>query len=527
MLIRENRFGFTLIEVLIAIAILLIGAVAIVPLFVFASDTAETNKRRTIAANLANAQIEYIRSLNFEDIGIYPNGKLEDTSTEFNGVEYRINFDVVEDIPGHSKRVEVEVVAAATGRQETIREQLQTVVAKSGPEPGGIRITAIRGWQPESSQKRPVGNVEVTVTRPDSFQERQFTGIHNGEASFVIDREKTGTYTVTTDPPEGMIMFPSHRLFELDVPGNGWVSQEVLAEEPCSIDVELLDAISGKEIMTSGTLFLKDNQNIYPGGIETSFTKSPVSIKSIWPLGPGYRGAYQLVVKNVAGYYASDGTYNKPRTASGEPWDGTFAYAGEPLYLTLYLFPIPPIPEDEYVLLASDNRLKWQAGNSHNIHHNPAEDIAVVNNYLVPVKFISSAQNNMNFQLVSGKTVKFTAAAMYFVDRGLSMKNGSKLTLRGALFRFGGQVVLDVNNTLTLEVPPKEELDPRYRDYVYDGEAIAGGEAGQSYGVVYFEGELKNGNSIVQGEGAYFFPDGVKLPEQSHRLIPWHKIASD
>lgn len=462
--------------------------------------------------------------MNFEDIGIYPNGKLEDTSTEFNGVEYRINFDVVEDIPGHSKRVEVEVVAAATGRQETIREQLQTVVAKSGPEPGGIRITAVRGWQPESSQKRPVGNVEVTVTRPDSFQEQQFTGIHNGEASFVIDREKTGTYTVTTDPPEGMIMFPSHRLFKLDVPGNGWVSQEVLAEEPCSIDVELLDAISGKEIMTSGTVFLKDNQNIYPGGIETSFTKSPVSIKSIWPLGPGYRGAYQLVVKNVAGYYASDGTYNKPRTASGEPWDGTFASAGSQIKLNVYLFPIPELPNEPF-LHAGDNKgkLRWYNGASHVISKNPGDPIADDEmGRLLPVIF-SSSNPQTSYKLNNGSPT-LEAAAM-LVDGELYIKDGNTLTLCTALLKFDGEVKLD--GELVLKVP-KKEVDARYTMYMIDdGKDIIGGEEGVRYGAIYLAGGLKKGNADLDKKGVFYFPDGVKLPEQSHRLIPWHKIASD
>ena len=62
--------GFTFIEVLIAIAILLIGALAFVPLFVYASETAETNNRKAVAASLANGEIEKIRAMEFTNLGI-------------------------------------------------------------------------------------------------------------------------------------------------------------------------------------------------------------------------------------------------------------------------------------------------------------------------------------------------------------------------------------------------------------------------------------------------------------------------
>lgn len=62
--------GFTLIEVLAAMAILSIGLVSLMSLSVTSLKSKETGKRRTIAVNLAADRIEYLRAIPYHNVNI-------------------------------------------------------------------------------------------------------------------------------------------------------------------------------------------------------------------------------------------------------------------------------------------------------------------------------------------------------------------------------------------------------------------------------------------------------------------------
>jgi prepilin-type N-terminal cleavage/methylation domain-containing protein len=68
---KEKRiFGFTLIEVLVALSILSIGLIFILQVFPLALNIELDNKLRTKGAFLASQKIEEILSLNYDDITI-------------------------------------------------------------------------------------------------------------------------------------------------------------------------------------------------------------------------------------------------------------------------------------------------------------------------------------------------------------------------------------------------------------------------------------------------------------------------
>lgn len=69
----DNR-GITEIEAVLATAILAIGVLSIVTLFPLALKVAKTAEQETIASNLAQAKIEEIFSLDYDNI---PNGTIE------------------------------------------------------------------------------------------------------------------------------------------------------------------------------------------------------------------------------------------------------------------------------------------------------------------------------------------------------------------------------------------------------------------------------------------------------------------
>ena len=61
----KNDKGFTLVEILVSLVLLLILVVAFVPLFTFVAQAVSNNSSKDTATALANQQIEYLRTLPF------------------------------------------------------------------------------------------------------------------------------------------------------------------------------------------------------------------------------------------------------------------------------------------------------------------------------------------------------------------------------------------------------------------------------------------------------------------------------
>jgi hypothetical protein len=66
----KSEDGSMLVEGLIALALLLIIVTSMVPLFTLTSKTTSNNKLQTIAYNAATAEIERIKSLDYDDVGL-------------------------------------------------------------------------------------------------------------------------------------------------------------------------------------------------------------------------------------------------------------------------------------------------------------------------------------------------------------------------------------------------------------------------------------------------------------------------
>lgn len=74
-----NRLqGFTLIEVLIAVFLLAVAAIAFTGLLVLSTRISLESERQTVAQGIVNEELEYIRSLNYDSVGITlpPQGEL-------------------------------------------------------------------------------------------------------------------------------------------------------------------------------------------------------------------------------------------------------------------------------------------------------------------------------------------------------------------------------------------------------------------------------------------------------------------
>jgi len=92
------RKGFTLIEVLIAIFLLLIVFISIFSAYQLNLRVLSISKNRVVAANIANFELEKIRNLPYSSIGVnghYPDGVLEESKIiSRNNVDYTVETRV-------------------------------------------------------------------------------------------------------------------------------------------------------------------------------------------------------------------------------------------------------------------------------------------------------------------------------------------------------------------------------------------------------------------------------------------------
>jgi prepilin-type N-terminal cleavage/methylation domain-containing protein len=70
----KKQHGFTMVELVIALTLLLLVALSFVPMFVYISEGSQNNRARLIALKLASSKIEEIRALPYDQIGTVGGG---------------------------------------------------------------------------------------------------------------------------------------------------------------------------------------------------------------------------------------------------------------------------------------------------------------------------------------------------------------------------------------------------------------------------------------------------------------------
>ncbi len=95
---RYYNKGFTLVEVIVSIAIFLIVAFAVYQGFVSLLDAVTVSRLKIIAANLANEQFEIARNLSYSDVGIFggfPSGKIiQNQTVSRDGIDFSVKTNI-------------------------------------------------------------------------------------------------------------------------------------------------------------------------------------------------------------------------------------------------------------------------------------------------------------------------------------------------------------------------------------------------------------------------------------------------
>jgi prepilin-type N-terminal cleavage/methylation domain-containing protein len=130
--------GFSLIECVIALLILLIASLAVISVFDYSFRTGQSSRKRAAAVTLAEQRIEDVRNTNFIDL---PAGTTTETNVMVEGLPYTVTRTItdtdsltVATAPGpETKTITVTVTPVGGTVIETVT--LTTVRAKNAPGP--------------------------------------------------------------------------------------------------------------------------------------------------------------------------------------------------------------------------------------------------------------------------------------------------------------------------------------------------------------------------------------------------------
>ncbi|NLW92672.1 MAG: prepilin-type N-terminal cleavage/methylation domain-containing protein [Syntrophomonadaceae bacterium] len=354
----KNESGFTLVEILVSLVILLILVVAFVPMFTFVAQAVSNNQGKDTATALANKQIEYLRTLPF--IVLDPvTGEIDTTKAQLgivdgnppgsvpaqqvktiNGKEYTIKTNISWDESVTYKNVSVTVeYAGAFNKLKQVVATFHTAAAEEGtlglPNSGHILVKILDNTGSQLSS----ASIPVKIEAQDGSALTQQNNTENGETIFGVLEE--GYYMVSAQIPDDMTYSPEQTIVE------GWlVLDNVEVDDGLINEVEFyidygakinlsLEDNAGNSIVGNGILELQwsngtNSSNLSPIAFTANdFVNNYIPAAKIGNLWPG--GSYSLKLTDVLDsstlkayteYDMSvDGT-PRPQNNSSE-WDGT------------------------------------------------------------------------------------------------------------------------------------------------------------------------------------------------------------
>lgn len=269
----DHENGFTLVEIMVSLIILLILVVAFVPLFTFVSQAIASNKAKDIAIELSTQKMEELRSLPYVvlnanqqidttkpqlgNVGGTPPGSVEPTETvNVNGKDYVITTSITwgDDTKSY-KIVSVTVTAPGVFNEAVnITNRFDTMAAQEGirVQPGSILVKIY-----DRNGNLLTDTITVTIASTDYNDSDSTSG---GEVLF--DNLPSGTYSVSALVPNNMTYHPelqpkynasTHMLVEnnITVTYNKQAKVEFIMDTPASINLTIRDHANNKIVFNS------------------------------------------------------------------------------------------------------------------------------------------------------------------------------------------------------------------------------------------------------------------------------------
>ena len=282
----KSGAGFTLMELIVSIAIFAILAVGMLASFGIVTKAAKTAREKTILSSLSTYYLEVVRNMPYSQVGTLegnPHGLLPDSpdaiSQNISGVVYKIYYKVqyIHD-PADSatgtpdyKQVKMSILNTSTSQ---ITDFITTVVPKgliSNPNTGALQVTVINA----QGQVLPGAGVNITypTSSPYTYNLPDTTdgnglvtevGLPKAINGFRIVATEPGYSTDQTYPITGSNRNPVHPDATI---ATGTVTQMTLSIDRLStLNIRTLDqtchAINGVNINVAGAKLIGQSPNV-------------------------------------------------------------------------------------------------------------------------------------------------------------------------------------------------------------------------------------------------------------------------
>lgn len=364
---KTNK-GYSLIELLITITIIVIAASAVIPVLTFVTQANSNNKIRSTANSIATSIFEEINSMKYEDIGV-PSGSPAGTvitprEVPVDGVTYKVDIQIswgsatnlgegkkVNPVAFKNIRVIVKAMGAFTGTEDTI-DKMYSIVAKEGHQSilnkGNILV------QIKDSNNASLSSLSLNIKAegPKTYN------ILTEGGQVIFGEIDLGTYSVSVPVPDVYAVPQSETVesgsaIRKNIIIDSWNVKNIYfymdkLEKYSNLNIKIVDE-EGNPLPQSGKIEMKwildDTENtVFSDRSFTNGTITSDTIGKLWPL-----GKYNIIIT----YPPADGIpqYNMAESidkpiieGTGDEWDGTFAVAGETINLLIRRESKPVVP---------------------------------------------------------------------------------------------------------------------------------------------------------------------------------------
>lgn len=379
-LIFKSHKGFSLIELLITITILVITATAVLPVLTFVTKANNQNKVRSTANSIATGIFEEISSMQYEDIGTAsgsPTGTVVTPRTvTVDGIDYKVDIYIswgsatdlgtekkVNPVAFKNIRVIVKAIGVFTGTEDTI-DKMYSIVAKEGqqsiPDKGNIRATIKKG----DNEFLTSPSLSIKAAGPITYN----VVTEGGQAIF--GEIEKGTYSVSAPIPSGYYVpqgetVESGNAVRNNIIIDSWSVRDVYfymdtLDNYSKLSIKLIDE-SGEVIAQPGKIAMSWNMdgkdfNIFSDRSFSNGNITPEIIDRLWPL-----GTYNIKISfpDSEGYidYDMSTSGDKPVIEdTGALWNGTFSEVGETINLLIPIASKPSIiTRDAFSILEAES----------------------------------------------------------------------------------------------------------------------------------------------------------------------------
>ncbi len=287
LLAGRRQAGVTLIETVMAIALFGVVSTSLMTVLTSATVADGLARQRTIAKELLEQQVEYIRQLNYENAGTIsgnpPGNVLPVQQKNVAGLWYRLETQIkwVNDpIPNsfvtyaNYKRVRVIVFRANDDKElARITTYLSSATreALGGIDNATINVQALDPFiyedpdTPESEQA--LENVTIALAYTGGIFSATDTTDEGGLVTFpALDPTETGYYYDVAASRSGYVTHPSYvppnTPAHLSLPASGTITTTIQLFQPCTIHVDVIDETTGLPYTGEATVTVSSSPTI-------------------------------------------------------------------------------------------------------------------------------------------------------------------------------------------------------------------------------------------------------------------------